>query len=192
MSATHINRLIYVVGGLIFIIGLADSFGLTVKDGHVTQSVPLSTKVKSEAVINQAAIPNTTEVAVVRVRTNLDGPSSADNAWLLVARLPGLFIICGLALLGLKFVVNVARQRIFEMSSIWALRVAALLLFVAPFVKVATSHALHRVIDSSPVGHLPTYTTFSPGPLVAGLALVLLAEAFAVGRRAQKDTEGLV
>lgn len=192
MSTTRINRLIYIVVGLVFVIGTADYFGLTMEDGHLKQRIPLTAKVKPEAVVNPSSIPHTTRIETVRLHTYVVNPSAGDNAWLGLARVPALVVVCALLFLALKFAANAAHQRIFEASNVWALRAAALLLILAPFVRLASSRALDHVIGASPIGNLPTIVEFSPGPLVAGLALLLLAEAFAVGRRAQKDTEGLV
>lgn len=195
MSTKWVNRIIWAAVGFVFLLGLTLLFGLRIDDGKLTQVVPIATRAQTAPLIDPSEVPSAATVGqTVRVQTYIRDIGAIDNAWLLAARLPSLLIVSGLIYLLLRFVVLIADRKPFHISNIRGMRVAAALLMLAPIVKFSSDWILRRqFIETSSISSLELASLKpSPGPLLAGLAVLIIAEAFASGRRAEKDVEGLV
>lgn len=106
-----------------------------------------------------------------------------------------------LAVLALIFLLayRLRSEILFTPGSAWLVGAGGAVLAVAGTVgQILDSLARSRLADLIGVnGHVPGESyifslDFNAGPLVLGIALVLVAGVFQFGRRLQKDTEGLV
>jgi hypothetical protein len=194
MSTKFIDRSIKAITTLVFLVGLVGVMGFTVQDGSLEQRPPVAVRVDAGSFVEAPALPEDAELGVVRVWTELRDVDAADNAWLLLARLPVLLVVVALVYLTLRFAVLVAARQPFHSQNILSMRIAAGLLLVSPLLKlmqdwIIREHLLSQAaLDVLPLADLRP----QPQALFGGLAVLLLAEAFAAGRRAEKNAEGLV
>ena len=124
----------------------------------------------------------------------------AGTRWLLLAEvaLPALatVIVCAaLWWLGLSLI----RQRAFRRSMVPALATAAFALIVAGMIAplvggIARAQVVEQLTASGAdtSGFWMLLVTLNPAPIGWGIALALVATAFEVGQRLQRETEGLV
>jgi uncharacterized membrane protein YozB (DUF420 family) len=123
---------------------------------------------------------------------------AAGTRWLLwgESALPALatVIVClSLWWLGLSLI----RQRAFRRSMAPVLGTAAIaLVFVGMFAPFLGAVARAQVVEQLPASDAGMFWTLlyqlDPAPVGWGIALALVATAFEVGQRLQKETEGLV
>lgn len=181
-------------------IGIASVFGavgagVEVFGSPVAVSLPINgTEMASLSDADGIAAAEYTQ-SVVSLET-LD----AGTRWLLLAEaaLPALatVIVCAaLWWLGLSLI----RQRAFRASMTHVLGTAAISLIVAGMIAplfggIARAQMVEQLTESGAdtSGFWMLLVQVNPAPIGWGIALALVATAFEVGQRLQRDTEGLV
>lgn len=122
----------------------------------------------------------------------------AGTRWLMFAEvgLPALatIVVC-MTLWWLGY--SLIRQRAFRRSMVPVIGAAAVALVAAgAFAPLLGGIARAQAVEQLPASTSDAFWTFlvtlDPAPIGWGIALALIASAFEVGRRLQRDTEGLV
>jgi DUF2975 family protein len=81
----------------------------------------------------------------------------------------------------------------FGRANVARLRKLGIILLVFPLVAIVMSILLGGILDTTPhAGSVSNAFTIDPGPVAAGLGVLVLAEVFAQGVRMREDIEGTV
>lgn len=167
------------------IIDRATSAEITLRDVPLAESLPAGFADASPAIVT-AGYDTVTLV--------VDGAPDSARAALIVAAVVSSLLTIGICAAVAWLCLRVFVGRPFVRSATWGIGVVAILVIVtgmaAPFftglANAETAKALE--LDELPI----LLIVFDPAPVAWGLALAVVAAAFEIGQRLQRETEGLI
>lgn len=163
--------------------------------GPVTLTLPLATTHQSPSGLRFGAQAHFTSVEAVIPAV----PSYEASllAWAGALNQMGILAVLGLIFL---LALRLHSGNLFTAGSVWILGSCGFVLTLAGTIgQLLDSAARNRLAELIGANQrtadeaVPIFTAhFDTGPTMAGIVLILLAAVFQIGRRLQKDTEGLI
>lgn len=151
---------------------------------------------EQDAAESIAAAPGVVDAAFDSVTITAEGLSASPRALLAGADALGSIGVIGLCVVVALICVRLFIGRPFSAAVTWGIGTAAILVMAGGLLSQAVRAGAHTEITSelglTAVG-LPSFEmTIDLAPIGWGLALAVIAGAFEIGQRMQRETEGLV
>lgn len=188
-----------------FIAGAAAAIALIDVVGIVARSVSTMTAdpvpVSGMALADPSAeriadAPSVADASVDSVTLSVEGISTSPRVLLVIADALGVIGVISLCIVVAWLCVRVFIGRPFTKAATWGIATASLMVMVGGLLSQAVRANAHFEITSElgleAVGLAGFEMSIDLAPLGWGFALAVIAGAFEIGQRMQRDTEGLV